>query len=65
MKTPSKSNKSAIKSWRIFRRRFSVETFVGIVHAPDPAAAIKQAIEQFEITDAEDQLRLVARLRDL
>jgi hypothetical protein len=62
MKTPSKSNKS--KSWRIFRRRFSVETFVGIVQAPDAAAAIQKAIEQFEITDAEDQLRLVAQPRD-
>jgi hypothetical protein len=62
MKTPSKSNKS--KSWRIFRRRFSVETFVGIVQAPDAAAAIQKEIEQFEITDAEDQLRLVAQPRD-
>jgi hypothetical protein len=53
------------KSWRIFRRRSSADTFVGIVQAPDAEAAIKEAIKQFKITDAADQLRLIAHPRDL
>jgi hypothetical protein len=48
-----------------FRRRFSVETFVGIVQAPNPAVAIEKAIQKFQITDPADQLRLFAQPRDI
>jgi hypothetical protein len=35
--------------------------FLGYVQAPDADAAIKVAIEQFEITNPEQQRRLIAR----
>ena len=37
---------------------------MGFVEAPDETAAIKTAIENFRITDAEKQKRLVARVDD-
>jgi hypothetical protein len=38
--------------------------FLGFVEAPDADAAIKVAIEQFEITNPEQQKRLIARQTD-
>jgi hypothetical protein len=35
--------------------------FLGYVEAPDDKTAIKVAIEQFEITNPEQQRRLIAR----
>jgi hypothetical protein len=60
----AKSQKTEI-TWRIFRPRFSVELFVGIVQAPNPVAAVEKAIQNFQITDAADQLRLFAQPRDI
>jgi hypothetical protein len=60
----TKSNKTEL-TWRIFRRRFSVELFVGIVRAPNPVAAVEKAIQKFQITDTGDQLRLFAQPRDI
>jgi|SRR3954471_5656227 hypothetical protein len=59
-----KSNKSEL-TWRIFRRRFSVELFIGIVRAPNAVAAVEKAIQQFQIIDTADQLRLFAQPRDI
>jgi len=61
---PSESDNPHMRSWRIFRRRASADTFVGIVVAPDRAAAIEKAIQKFEITEPTDQQRLVAQPRD-
>ncbi len=52
-------------TWRIFRRRFSVQTFIGVVRAPNHSAAIQKAIQQFKITSEADQLRLFAQPRDI
>jgi hypothetical protein len=39
--------------WRISRIRGTPAQFIGFVDAPDDATAIKNAIEEFQITDPE------------
>jgi hypothetical protein len=56
---PSRSIKTY--RWRISRIRGSPAEFIGYVEAPDEATAIKNAIEEFEITDPEKKKRLVAQ----
>ena len=50
-------------SWSIYRLRGTPAAFVGIVEARDEKAAIKKAIVEYEITDPEQQKRLVAQKR--
>jgi hypothetical protein len=50
-------------SWSIYRIRGTPAAYIGIVETPDEKAALKKAIEEFKITDAEQQRRLVARRR--
>ena len=52
--------KKATYTWRIILVRAKAES-VGSVEAPDEKAALEQAIEEFHITDREQQKRLVAR----
>jgi hypothetical protein len=47
--------------WRISRIRGTPAEFIGFVEAPHEAAAIKKAIEEFDITDPEKKKRLVAQ----
>jgi hypothetical protein len=51
-------------SWRIYRLRGTPAAFIGIVYAPDEQAAIKKAIEEYGITDPQNQERLIAQRRD-
>jgi hypothetical protein len=51
-------------SWRIFRGTGGAATFIGIVKAPNREAAIRRAIEQFEITNPSHQKQLVAEMRE-
>jgi hypothetical protein len=57
------AKKSTEYSWSIYRIRGTPAAFVGIVEAPDERAALKKAIEEYKITDAEQQKRLIARRR--
>ena len=48
--------------WRISRISGKRSVYLGVIRAPkDQAAAIKAAIKRFEITDPEQQRRLVAQ----
>jgi hypothetical protein len=61
---PKKRNGSATEpTWYVYRLRHTPATFVGVVEAPDAETAIKKAIEQFNITDPQQQKRLVAQRR--
>ena len=67
MRPPSdrqKAERPHTPSWRIFRTWGGSKIFIGIVEASTKELAIKFAIMQFKITDAEHQKRLVAELRD-
>jgi hypothetical protein len=59
----SAANKKPVKdvAWRITRIKSKPATFVGRVYALDAEAAIKKAIVEFKITNAEHQKRLVAQ----
>jgi 1,2-phenylacetyl-CoA epoxidase PaaB subunit len=46
--------------WLIYRIGGTPAQFVGLVHAPDKEAAIKQAIREFEIKKPEQRRRLMA-----
>jgi hypothetical protein len=48
-------------SWNVYRLRGTPAQFVGIVEAPDEAAAIKKAIEEFKITNPVMQKRLIVQ----
>jgi hypothetical protein len=48
-------------SWDIYRLRGTPAVYIGSVNAPDENSAIKKAIEEFQITDTEQQKRLVAQ----
>jgi len=48
--------------WNIFLLRATPTAPIGSVEAPDAESAIKKAIEVFEITDPENQERLVAQI---
>jgi hypothetical protein len=50
-------------SWNIYRLRGTPAAFIGTVDAPDETTAVKKAIEEFAITDAEQQKRLIAQRR--
>jgi hypothetical protein len=50
-------------SWSIYRLRGTPAVFVGDVEAPDEKAAIEKAIKDFNITDTEQQKRLIAQRR--
>jgi 1,2-phenylacetyl-CoA epoxidase PaaB subunit len=50
-------------TWYVFHLRHTPATFVGSVEAPDAETAIKRAIEKFNITDPQQQQRLIARWR--
>jgi len=47
----------------IYRLRGTPAVFVGMVEAPDETTAIKKAIAEFNITDTEQQKRLIAQRR--
>jgi hypothetical protein len=51
-------------TWYIYRLRSTPAAFVGMVEAPDEATAIKKAIAEFDITDTEQQKRLIAQRRE-
>jgi hypothetical protein len=50
------------KRWRICLIKATPAALIGHVGAPDEEAAIKQAIEEFKITDPYRQRRLIAQL---
>jgi hypothetical protein len=58
-----KQTESPEYSWGVYRLRGTPAAFIGIVDAPDDAAAIKKAIEKYNITDPEGQKRLIAQRR--
>jgi hypothetical protein len=47
--------------WKIYRLRGTPAAFIGAVVAPDEKAAIKAAIEEFEIDNPAQQKRLLAQ----
>jgi hypothetical protein len=47
----------------VFRPRGTPAALIEIVDAPDEKAAIKKALEEYNITDPERQKRLVAQRR--
>ena len=49
-----------LRTWRIYRIRGTPAQFIGSVQAPDEKSALKEAIKEFNITDAEQQKRLIA-----
>jgi hypothetical protein len=57
----SKNVSSKVYEWRITRIRSSPAAFVGYVEAPDAERAIKEAIEQFGISNSHQQARLAAQ----
>lgn len=50
-------------SWHIYRIRGTPAAYVGMVYAPDEKTAIQRAIEDFGITNPEQQKRLIAERR--
>ena len=50
-----------LATWSISRLKGTPAVFVGEVEAPDAETAIAKAIEEFHITDPEQQKRLAAR----
>ena len=50
--------------WRISRIVETRAKLIGYVKAPDEEEAIREAMKQFKIRDAEQQRRLVARRVD-
>ena len=61
---PKKSAPKKMHSWRISRIRGTPAEFIGIVDAPDEKSAIQAAIEEYDITNPEQQKRLVAQRRE-
>jgi 1,2-phenylacetyl-CoA epoxidase PaaB subunit len=55
--------KQELYSWDIFRLRGTPAAFVGSVEAPDEQAAVKKAIDEYQITNPEHRRRLVAQRR--
>jgi len=53
-----------LRMWRVFRKWGQASTFLGIVPAHNPQAALEQAIKQFKITSPEHQKRVVVELRE-
>ena len=50
-------------TWYVYRLKHTPATFIGSVEAPDAETAIKRAIEKFDITDPQQQKRLIAQRR--
>jgi hypothetical protein len=57
-------SKPKLHRWRISRILGTPVEFIGYVEAPNEAEAIRQAIKQYGIADAEKQKRLVAQRVD-
>jgi hypothetical protein len=53
-----------LHEWRIVRIKRSPAAYVGHVRAADEKEAIRRAIQEFQITNPEDQKRLVAQRID-
>jgi hypothetical protein len=53
-----------VPNWRIYSQWAGHSSYLGVVSAPNPYAAIERAIQQFQITSPEHRKRLVAELRD-
>jgi hypothetical protein len=60
MSTPARQGLANARRWRINRIRGSRALALGVVEAPTAAAAIRQAIRTFAVTDPEQQRRLAA-----
>jgi hypothetical protein len=50
-------------SWAIYRLKGTPAKLLGNVEAPDEESAVKRAIEEFGITNLQQQKRLLARRR--
>jgi hypothetical protein len=48
-------------AWTVYRLRKTPAEYVGRVYARDSDTAIAKAIEEFKITDREQQKRLIAQ----
>jgi hypothetical protein len=51
-----------MKRWRISLIKATPARLIGHVEAPDEESAIRRAIEEFNITDPQNQRRLIAQL---
>jgi len=56
-----KKSTTTMHTWAISRIKGTPAVEIGWVDAPDAESAIKKAIDQYNITDPEQQKRLVAR----
>ena len=50
-----------MRTWEISRIKSTPAAILGRIRAPDAESAVKEWIEKFDITDREQQQRLVAR----
>jgi hypothetical protein len=50
-------------SWDIFRLRGTPAAFIDSVEAPDEQTAVKKATDEYQITNPEQQKRLIAQQR--
>ena len=57
----AKKPPTRMRTWEIVRIKGTPAAILGRVEATDAESAIKEWIEKFEITDPEQQKRLVAR----
>ena len=57
---PKVASKRPVFRWQITRIKSTPITVLGTVEAPDAETAIKIAIEQFNVTDPDQQQRLAA-----
>jgi hypothetical protein len=57
---PKVASKPPVYRWQITRIKSTPASALGTVEAPDAETAIKIAIEQFNITDPDQQQRVAA-----